>query len=123
MRGKARQRRRQELDAVPDAFPDSKPSAAEKCQSRETRNEIMAAISRLPGKQRESVLMRFVQELSYGDIALALGCREATVRKHIARARLKLRGALAHLAPQTVKEVAKLTHTRTTTTIKKWTKF
>ena len=56
--------------------------------------------------------MRFVEGLSYGDIADALGCREATARKHISRARERLARDLAHLVPGACKEVCSLFETR-----------
>jgi RNA polymerase sigma-70 factor (ECF subfamily) len=80
-------------------LPDPAPSAAERLSSGETQAEIMQAVGQLPPKQAAAVLMRFVQNLSYGDIAQSLNCTEATVRKHIARARVKLRRLLEHLAP------------------------
>jgi DNA-directed RNA polymerase specialized sigma24 family protein len=48
--------------------------------------------------------MRTVEEIPYADIALAMGCREATVRKHVARARTRLRALLSHLIHAVKKE-------------------
>jgi DNA-directed RNA polymerase specialized sigma24 family protein len=48
--------------------------------------------------------MHAVEEIPYGDIAAAMDCREATVRKHVARARARLRALLSHLIPQAHKE-------------------
>jgi DNA-directed RNA polymerase specialized sigma24 family protein len=39
--------------------------------------------------------MHAVEEIPYGEIEAAMDCREATVRKHVARARAKLRTLLA----------------------------
>jgi DNA-directed RNA polymerase specialized sigma24 family protein len=50
--------------------------------------------------------MHAVEEIPYGDIASALGCREVTVRKHVARARARLRRLLSHLIPAVRKEEA-----------------
>lgn len=105
LRRKARLIRRQEIDSIPEALPDPAPTAPERISRKEQRAEIFESIGRLPRKQSEAVLMRFVEELSYGDIAQAMGCREATARKHIARARARLSRDLAHLAPQALKEV------------------
>lgn len=106
LRRKSRRERHIALAEISDEMPASAPSAAEQVASRETREEIYRAIGQLPGKQAEAVLMRFVEDMPYGDIAQALGCREATARKHIARARVKLATALAHLAPSPLREVA-----------------
>lgn len=105
MRQRARHRAHEKLEAAPEALADPSPSAAERISGREKRAEILQAISRLPRKQAQAVLMRFVEELPYGQIAQALGCREVTVRKHVARARTRLSTELAHLAPYSRKEV------------------
>ncbi len=105
IRKRARHQDREKLEPVPEALPDPSPSAAERISGREKLAEILQAISRLPRKQAQAVLMRFVEELPYSQIAQALGCREVTVRKHIARARTRLSRELAHLAPYSRKEV------------------
>ena len=94
----------EELEAIPADIPDPSPSVAEQIKSRETRSELIEAIGQLPRKQAEAVLMRFTQDLSYSDIAAALGCNEATARTHIARARTRLSALVAHLAPHLYKE-------------------
>jgi DNA-directed RNA polymerase specialized sigma24 family protein len=53
----------------------------------------------LSKNQARAILMHAVEEIPYGDIAEAMDCREATVRKHVARARARLRTLLAHLIP------------------------
>jgi RNA polymerase sigma factor (sigma-70 family) len=105
LRRRLRQGRTQEHeDAIAD-LPDPAPSAAQRLMSLETQAEIFQAIGQLSRKQGTAVLMRFVQDLSYPDIAQSLGCREATVRKHVARARARLFQLLEHLAPNPTKEV------------------
>ena len=101
---KIRQRWREELKAIPTEITDPRPSPAERLSGQEERAEIIRAIGQLPRKQAEAALMRFVQELSYQEIAQALGCSEVTVRTHIARARTRLSKLLAHLAPHSPKE-------------------
>lgn len=105
LRRKSRRRRHEELKAIPDIVPDPAPSPAQQAVGSENREEIFEAIGRLPRNQAQAVLMRFVQGLPYADIAQALGCKEAMARKHISRARVRLRKALAHLAPRSTKEV------------------
>jgi RNA polymerase sigma-70 factor (sigma-E family) len=46
----------------------------------------------LPPVQRAAVVLRFYDDLSYADVARALGCPEATARSHIHRALKTLRG-------------------------------
>jgi RNA polymerase sigma-70 factor (ECF subfamily) len=107
LRRKARRLRREELQAIPDDLPDSAPSAAERLSSREDRADILHAIGQLSRQQAVAVVMRFGQESSYQDISKALGCSEVTARRHIARARVRLRRLLAHLAPYPLKEALK----------------
>ncbi len=64
--------------------------------------EIVTAIHRLSRQQATAILMRAVQGQTYEDIATALGCTEVTARKHVARARERLRIWLAHLDPRNV---------------------
>lgn len=72
---------------------------------RETEAEVLQAIARLPRKQAVAALMRIVQDQPYDQIARALGCREATVRIHVSRARTRLSRWLAHLNPRSSTEV------------------
>ena len=60
---------------------------------------MLRAIGRLSKNQARAILMHVVEEIPYGDIAAAMDCRESTVRKHVARARARLRTLLAHLIP------------------------
>ena len=107
LRRKSRQRRHEELKEISDIASDPAPSPVQQAINHENREEIFKAISRLPRIQAQAVLMRFVQELPYADVAQALDCKEAVVRKYIARARVHLRKTLTHLAPFSTKEVFK----------------
>ena len=104
LRRKIRRRRREELHTIPSEMADPAPSAADRLSSQEQCGEVISAIGQLPRRQAEAAFMKFVQELSYGDIAQALGCSEVTVRTHISRARVGLRERLAHLSPHVSKE-------------------
>ena len=74
-------------------------SGLEGLAARERRAQVSAAIARLPRTQALAILMHAVQEMSYADIADALGCAEATARTHAARARNRLRRLLPQFAP------------------------
>lgn len=58
---------------------------------------IEAAVAELPVEQREVFLMREVTELSFAEIATALGVSEATAKSRMRYALEKLRVALADL--------------------------
>ncbi|MDA2814527.1 RNA polymerase sigma factor [Nocardiopsis sp. RSe5-2] len=57
--------------------------------------EILAAITALPRRHREVVVLALVEELPYADIAEALGIPVGTVKSRMAKARARLSGALA----------------------------
>jgi RNA polymerase sigma factor (sigma-70 family) len=101
-----RARRRRQVESIP-ADAAYGVSAADLLSDREKREEILGAIARLPRRQAESALMRFSEELSYKDIAEAIGCSEVTARTHVKRARVRLAALLAHLVPGSSKETAK----------------
>jgi RNA polymerase sigma-70 factor (ECF subfamily) len=65
---------------------------------REAVDEIRKAIARLPRKQAQAVVMRVVEEQPYADIALALGCSEATARSHVRHGRDQLQRRLQGLS-------------------------
>ena len=56
--------------------------------------EIRAALSHLAPVHREVLLLRYVQDLAYGEIALVVGCSVGTVRSRLHHARQRLRQAL-----------------------------
>jgi RNA polymerase sigma factor (sigma-70 family) len=71
------------------------PLPLEELAHAELRREVLAAISRLSRRQAVTVMLRAFEELPYNQVAAALGCTEATARKHFARACAQLRLALA----------------------------
>ena len=52
-------------------------------------------MGRLPRKQAQVVLMRLDEEHSFGDIAQAVGCSEATARSHFSKGTQRLRELLS----------------------------
>jgi RNA polymerase sigma-70 factor (ECF subfamily) len=80
-------------------IPANTTAASDEIVGKETENEILDAIAKLPRKQAAAVLMRIVQEQPYESIAQAMGCAETTVRIHVSRGREKLSRMLAHLKP------------------------
>jgi RNA polymerase sigma-70 factor, ECF subfamily len=71
----------------------------EELANAELRREVLAAIGRLSRRQAVTVMLRAFEELRYNQIATALGCTEATARKHFERACAQLRLALARHQP------------------------
>lgn len=60
----------------------------------ELHARVHDALSRLPARYREAVLLRDIEEWSYAEIAAALGCREGTLKSRIGRGRELLRREL-----------------------------
>ena len=60
----------------------------------ESRGPLAAALAELEPKQRETLLLLALGELSYAEIAVALGVPEGTVRSRLNRARAALQEAL-----------------------------
>ena len=98
-RRSVRNGRARRLSQLGDQQCDASRTPSEEVSGTEQHAEILRAIHRLSRRQAAATLMRVVQDQSYGQIAAALGCTEATARKHVARARDRLRVSLAHLDP------------------------
>ena len=99
LRHRARQGKWIEEGAVPQDAADSSASAVENISAAEQRAQVLGAIGLLPKAQARAILMHAVEDVPYSDIATAFGCREVTVRKHVWRARNRLRALLSHLIP------------------------
>ncbi len=57
----------------------------------EHREHLEAGLEILTGRERLALLLRDVEDLPAEEVADRLGCSKATVRSHIANARVKLR--------------------------------
>jgi RNA polymerase sigma-70 factor (sigma-E family) len=64
------------------------------------RLALVAALRTLPKRQREVVVLRFLTDLSEGDVAVALGISPATVHTHVHRALAALRRTLGADFPE-----------------------
>jgi RNA polymerase sigma factor (sigma-70 family) len=60
----------------------------------EIHPEVLAAVGKLSSRQRASVFLTYWEGLTPGEVALRIGVSEGSVRRHLARARRKLRGLL-----------------------------
>ena len=77
------------------------PDPAEESLSRLESNELWQAMRRLPDKLRVVTLLFYVEEYQTEQIARIVGCRPATVRSRLNRARARLR---AELEPEETEE-------------------
>ncbi len=62
----------------------------------EDRSEIWAQVARLPPKQREAVGLRYLADLSHGDIAVVMGTTAEAARRNVHEGLKRLRTELAH---------------------------
>jgi RNA polymerase sigma-70 factor (ECF subfamily) len=99
LRRRLRERRTIE-ERDPTVHPlDGAPLPSDQLVQYELAGEIYAAINQLSYCQTVAFTLRVVEELPYDQIAGAMHCSEATVRKHVERARNRLRVLLAEHEP------------------------
>jgi RNA polymerase sigma-70 factor (ECF subfamily) len=69
-------------------------SSLDELLARERQDRVNAAISRLPFKQREAILLRFDQGLDYPELARVLRSSETAIRSRVFQGLKKLRALL-----------------------------
>jgi RNA polymerase sigma-70 factor (ECF subfamily) len=74
--------------------PSDGPSAQEVLEREEIRIRVQGCINGLDPGYREVLVLRDVEEYSYGEIGGMLGLAEGTVKSRISRAREAIRGCL-----------------------------
>ncbi|MFT4110897.1 RNA polymerase sigma factor [Propionicimonas sp.] len=80
--------------SLPVAEPEqlrSAPVAGDPTGAVDDADEVWRLCGTLTPVQRTAVVLRFYSDLSFAEIAAALGCREATARSHVHRATALLR--------------------------------
>lgn len=85
-------RGRRRLAAAPP--PDPYARADRRLDAAASRTELLRALAELRPEERDVLLLFAWEELSYPEIAQALGIPEGTVRSRLHRARTKLRDRL-----------------------------
>jgi RNA polymerase sigma-70 factor (sigma-E family) len=78
---------------IPEARRNE-PSAEHYALNTETRASVMAALHRLPTRQREVLVLRYYSDLSESDIAETLGISRGAVKSHASRGIRMLRTSL-----------------------------
>jgi RNA polymerase sigma-70 factor (ECF subfamily) len=72
------------LEAV--AVADNSCNPTEQAVRAEQTEQVRQAIQSLPARQRATLVMAYYQQLSYREVATALGCSEGTVKTQMYRA-------------------------------------
>jgi RNA polymerase sigma-70 factor (ECF subfamily) len=97
---KDRRRLRHEVPGGPDEqAEEAAPPSVKNIEDSELRAAIVEAIGRLPRRQAAATLLHVIEELSYQQVARAMGCSETTARVHVLRGRAKLARLLARERP------------------------
>jgi RNA polymerase sigma-70 factor, ECF subfamily len=81
-----------DVETLPLEHPD--PSQLEQLLVERTGQEVRGALGQLPGRARLALVLRYYAEMSYDEIAEALGVRRPFVGVLLLRARHQLREAL-----------------------------
>jgi len=86
----------EEVEALPLRHPD--PGQLDQMISEQTGNGVRQALARISDRARMALVLRYYAEMSYDEIADALGLRRAFVGVVLLRARHELREAMAQAA-------------------------
>jgi RNA polymerase sigma-70 factor, ECF subfamily len=86
-------------DRDPDTMPDPRAGSGAARSDPGLRRRIGAAIAALPRGQREAFVLVHLEELTLAEAATATGRALGTMKSHLHRALVNLRGRLADLAP------------------------
>lgn len=92
-----------QLDAAPEPATAGTEQEAEQ---RERAAAVRAAVAALPARQREAVVLRDLEGLSYEQVAAGLGCSVSSVKSALFRGRQALAVALAPYRPGAATEPA-----------------
>ena len=92
LRREKRHRDADDLDGV--ELPDGGDTPQEAAERTETQTAVRSALSALTDEHRQVLLLRYMQELDYAEIAAALEISEGTVKSRISRAKMRLRELL-----------------------------
>ncbi|OGA71975.1 MAG: RNA polymerase subunit sigma-24 [Betaproteobacteria bacterium RIFCSPLOWO2_12_FULL_65_14] len=84
-----RRRKVVEFVAMEDDYdaPGGSEDPEAQLQTKQRLRALEAALGRLPHDQREVVLLREIEDMSYSEIGAVLGINEGTVKSRLARAR------------------------------------
>lgn len=99
-------RRRQSIAFIPfaelsadedsDAAPDMAPQPDQQVSDRQRIGLLERALRELPADQREILLLRELEDMSYAEIATTLDIAEGTVKSRLARARIAALAGYQH---------------------------
>ena len=90
-----REKRHRGMDDVTELeLPDDGPGPQDQAEQAEAQQTVRRALGQLSEEHRQVLLLRYMQELDYAEIAAALEISEGTVKSRISRAKMRLRELL-----------------------------
>jgi RNA polymerase sigma-70 factor, ECF subfamily len=87
--------RRPNQEELPEGLPDLGPGAGVRMEQAEREKEVRAAVSRLPDRQRATLILKVYHELTHEEVAQVLGSSVGTVKANLFHALGNLRKMLA----------------------------
>ena len=93
-----RSARRPTAMEVPEAIPDPRPSAQSHVERNERSRQVRDAVSRLPEKQRATVILKVYHDLTHEEVAGILGATVGTVKANLFHALANLKKTLGREA-------------------------
>ena len=84
-------------DASEPAAPERRGSIEDKYIQNELESSVRKVIAGMPPKLRMAVLLKYFEDLSYDEMAVALGCSKGTVASRLNRAHHILARKLSYL--------------------------
>ncbi len=91
----AKESRYESLDALPDDLDAVSPAAETRTDAALQRRRLAMALATLPFEQREAIVLRFADALSYEDMAVVTGAGVSALKMRVQRACARLRTLLA----------------------------
>lgn len=92
-------RRRAHTVSLETVAEQSGGSVEQEAEGRDRARAVRQAVAALPARQREAVVLRDLEGLSYEEVAAALGCSVASVKSALHRGRRALAEALVQYRP------------------------
>ena len=87
--------RKPEGAELPDALPDKAPGALERLERDERSNRVREAVTRLPERQRATLILKIYHDLTHEEVAGILGSSVGTVKANLFHALGNLKKMLA----------------------------
>ena len=86
--------RRPEGSELPEALPDPSPGAADRLERDDQSRRVREAVSRLPEKQRATLILKIYHDLTHEEVAQILGSSVGTVKANLFHALANLKRRL-----------------------------